>query len=280
MEPWSLGTLENDSLLDIMNHEIIYDKQQVLEFLTPFIPNKDEPELCISLMLFARRKYHTGLAKGEYVLNRTFIAGGTTPDTAVRKLWKLHVPVGCFIDSNDVVIPNNALCVYAVLKPKNMLKALSTTSKQCMDILTDGLKMNNPYKLFEINIGKSDSDIRTGNGKFVQIDLDTKDPDRLKSTCQVLEQSDARLHIISITETRGGYHIVYRKNKDINHKMLYEFKEQSKFRKQAHDGTQVSDYWFSQTNQPLVIVPGTYQGGFKAKWIPVREFFKCAELEN
>lgn len=106
----------------------MYDTEQVKNFLKLFIPDDKRPELCISLMLFARRKYHSDLAKSEYTLNRTFITGGTPLDTAIRKIWKLHVPVGCYKDSKDMVIPNNALCIYAILRPKNMLKALSVTN--------------------------------------------------------------------------------------------------------------------------------------------------------
>lgn len=144
-----------------------------------------------------------------------------------------------------------------------------------MEKLIDGEPVHNPYKLFEINIARGDSDT-SADGKFIQIDLDTKSSDKLDMTRKVLNESDARKHIVSVTETRGGFHIVYRKDKTINHKMLYEFKQQTTFQKPAHDGRMVSDHWFSQTNQPLVIVPGTYQGGYKAKWIPVEEFFKNA----
>jgi len=78
--------------------------------------------------------------------------------------------------------------------------------------------------------------------------------------------------IVSITETRGGFHIVYVKSKAINSRLLHEFKLETEFKKTAVDGTIVKDYWFSQTNQPLVVIPVTLQGGFKATNVTLEQF--------
>lgn len=262
---------------ELEHYQIIYDAQQVRDFLEKYIPLESESDLSISLMLFARRKYAPSLPRSEYILNRTFVAGGSTTDMAYRKLWRQHVPVGAYVDSNGKAVPNEALCVYAVLKPKNTLKALSVTVKECMDTMIDGGKTRDPYGLYIVNIAKSDSSSTQARYKYCQIDLDTKEPEHLAKTCQILEQCCVREHITSITETRGGFHIVYRKDKGIDSKTLHEFKGKTAFQKEAHDGRPVTDYWFSQTNQPLVIIPGTFQGGFRAKAWSVAEFFKVSK---
>ena len=68
-----------------------------------------------------------------------------------------------------------------------------------------------------------------------------------------------------VVETRGGYHIVYQSSKSIKHKELWEFAQSTAFFKDNREGKPIKDHWFSITNQPNVIIPGTYQGSFQAK---------------
>lgn len=245
----------------MQHYQIIYDPVQVLDFLRKFIP--DDETLSISFKIFARRKYNSALPDSEYILNRTFIPGGTSAESAMRKLWRQHVPVGSYVDKNDVAIPPDSMCAYAVLKPKNPLRALSSTMKQCMDDVCEGKRTRNPYGLLNTIMAKPESDA-IGGPKYTQIDLDTKDPEHIRVTCEVLDSTGVSDAIVSITETHGGYHIVYIKSKTIDSHRLHEFKLTTVFEKTSNDGKIVKDYWFSQTNQPLVVIPGTIQGGFKA----------------
>lgn len=275
---WWLGKLIRYELVFMAdqvtpdNYHIIHNMSEVKDFMATYIPT--DPALCISPVLFARRKYCETLQQSEHVLQRLFISGGSSPESATRKLLRLQTLVGSYVDRDDETpIPNMSLCVYAIIRPKNSLKALSSTARECMDALIDGQPGRDPRKLYDINIGKNEYSSTDPQHKYTQIDVDTKDQTQLEQVQDILEQCRVRIHITSITETRGGYHIVYRKSKKIDHKRLHDFGKTTAFKKLAHDGKQVTDHWFSQTNQPLVIIPGTYQGGFKAKACPVSEFF-------
>jgi len=148
---------------DQTHYQIIYDQEQVVAFLNKYIP--DEETRGISFTIFARRKYNSSLPDSEYILNRTFIAGGTTGQSAARKLMRQHVPIGSYVDKNEKAIPADSMCVYAVLKPKDPLRALSITMKKCLDDVCDGKKTRNAYGLLNTIMAKPDSDA-TGGAKY------------------------------------------------------------------------------------------------------------------
>jgi hypothetical protein len=107
--------------------------------------------------------------------------------------------------------------------------------------------------------------------KYKQIDLDTKDIDKVRSVRDLL--SSLNIHVTMCIETRGGFHMLFPRNanKDTM-KSLYEFKQKTSSKKPDINGKIVTDYWFSITNQPMVIMPGTYQGGFPAKIVDLNDW--------
>ena len=107
------------------------------------------------------------------------------------------------------------------------------------------------------------------NGKLMQIDLDTKDPIKLQETRVILQKTGVLERIIFTVETKNGYHIIYKKSDAIDNKALHEHKLSTTVKKTARNGDTTIDYLFSITNQPLVVVPGTYQGGFQARFANV-----------
>lgn len=197
-------------------------------------------------------------------------------DKVIRKILRLHVPVECYLDSNNNPISNQSLCMYALIQPKSQIKALSLTVKECMDKLSDNEPPTNVLNLFKKNIGKNiGKNICDALGdKYRQIDLDTKQHDQLAETIKTLKLSGVIPYIKTITETKGGYHIIYIKNESIGYKWLYKLTVTSKFKKISHDGKEITDNWFSITNQPLVVVPGTFQGGFQTKIVDTDDFLR------
>jgi hypothetical protein len=105
----------------------------------------------------------------------------------------------------------------------------------------------------------------------MQIDLDTKDHSELEKTKNLLRETGVLQHIVCAVETKNGYHIVYTKEKGIDHKKLYEYKKSTAIKKPNVQGKLTTDYIFSITNQPLIIIPGTIQGTFKAKFTDIFE---------
>ena len=91
-----------------------------------------------------------------------------------------------------------------------------------------------------------------------------KEEDKVQQTKELLHASNIIQFLKICVETRGGYHLIFAKDKKIDNKLIHNFKITTKFTKQTIDGKDVSDYWFSISSEPNVIVPGTIQGGFKA----------------
>eukprot|EP00039_Didymoeca_costata_P020793 m.342463 g.342463 ORF g.342463 m.342463 type:complete len:265 (-) comp21399_c0_seq1:78-872(-) len=256
------------------HYELVWDQDAVRDFLRHFIPTAEEPNRCITMILFARRKYNASLPKSEYILDRMFLPGDKDEKYGCRLLVRQHVPVGAYVDNLENPIPPDSLCVYAVLHHKSMTRAFSETMLKMMGDFDDKVTPHNLLSAFKVNIPKETSNVPMGV-KLTQIDLDTKDPEQLKQTCEVLDKVGIKEHLISITETRGGYHLVYKRGgKDIDHRAFHDFQETTKFKKIGFDGKEAEDKWLSTTHQPLVIIPGTYQGGFKARAVSVEDFYK------
>ena len=88
--------------------------------------------------------------------------------------------------------------------------------------------------------------------KFLKLDVDTKEEEKIVSLRGFLKESFIPIHMV--IESRGGYHVVIRKSViGVKHKNLYDF---CTFNKS----------WISIEKSPLVVIPGTYQGGFLAKF--------------
>lgn len=127
-----------------------------------------------------------------------------------------------------------------------------------------------------------------------QIDVDSKDPEFLKTFKQVLVDTRVSQTVVCVVETKNGFHIVFRKSKTCDLKTLHEYRSTTApfapkkaqttvegsadiapIANNAKKGKKPNgeiEYAFTMTNEPLVIVPGTYQGGFEAKLC--KDFFE------
>lgn len=245
------------------NYKIIYDPEQVQTFLKLFSPKCSQDVL--EFLLFARRKYCPSLSKGEIILSRTFIDNNdsTSELRSLRKLYRLHVPIGSFVHGpKEESIPQESLALYASLIHKCPIKAMTKTLTKCLDDIITGNNNYRCHKLFKAEISRSNS---TSSIQYDVIDLDSKESDKVQSVIELIKESNLTSFIKICIETKNGYHIAFEKNKEINRKLLYEFKTKTIFYKENNKGQSVKDYWFSITNTPIVIVPGTLQGGFKTK---------------
>lgn len=245
-----------------MSYLLVHDLKQVEQFCQLFIPN--EKKLAIVFVLFARKKYDPSLPKPEYLLGRTIISGETSASVATREIQKMQIPLGLYTGDNDYPIPNDALCLYCLIRPKDMVRALMKTVSTCVTSLNDGTKLGNPLSMFKRDIGTSNANV---DSKLTQIDLDSKDPTIL----QEVKELFAKVHISPLLtiETRGGYHIIYEKTSQIDHKTLWEYTSKHIREGIANDGKKYTDKIFSITNEPNVIVPGTIQGRFQARIVNI-----------
>lgn len=246
-------------------HSLIHNREDIYTFASLFHIEKKHLALCLNLTM--RKKYYPIPSSGTNIINRIIITGGKDFENKLyQAILKLEPPVGSYIDG-DVIVPNEALALYALLEPKDTIKALSRTMAKCVEAMTDLEEMPNAYSLYRTEIGKCS----IKNKKYRQIDLDTKDIDKINIVNSMLKRLN--VFIIICIETRGGFHIVYTARhddiylgKDINRE-LYAFKQTTAFEKENIEGHMVKDYWFSITSDPNIIVPGVYQGGFPARII-------------
>lgn len=260
------------------NYQIIYDQQQVYDFAQLFIPESIQHLIVIRLM--SRRKYFPSLPKSKYILNETFISGIPKDNISarhlasfdfVKKLYRLHVPIGSYTDSNNNPIPQDSLALYTLISPKDPVKAMSQTLNKCLDKLLISQEINKPYNLYRNEISKTDAKINKFDtkinkfDKLVVIDLDTKDSDNIKLVNEILIKANIIPHLKMCIETKNGYHLVYNEGSDIDNKLIYEFKSTTLYYKDNINGKPHKDYWFSKNILSKVIIPGTLQGNFKTK---------------
>lgn len=246
-------------------YQVIYDSEQINQFAELFLPTKDH--LVINLSLVARKKYAPELPDQVYILQRVIVGSEQDREKAKnnlhRHVMRLETPIGSYVDKNEKAIPNEALALYAFIDPKDTVKVLSATLNECVEKISNGEKLPNAFNLYKDHLNKSKSP--TTAEQYRQIDLDTKEPDRVEAVKVLLDKTGVQ--VLIAVETKGGYHLVYKHDRAINNKVLYDFKERTKFEKVDREGKKVKDYWFSITSTPMVIVPGTYQGGFKTRMV-------------
>lgn len=252
------------------HHKLIHCPEDVRKFISLFRIEQKYLALCLNLTM--RRKYFPIHSSGTTIINRIIMTGGDNfSDKLYQSILKLETPIGTYIDG-DIIVPDEALALYALLEPKDTIKALSRVMSKCVEAMTDNEEMPNAYSLYRTEIGKCS----IKHKKYRQIDLDTKDVDKVTIVNSMLIRLN--VPIIICIETKGGFHIVYNDDNDdivakknINRE-LYAFKQTTVFEKENIEGRMVKDFWFSITSDPNVIVPGVYQGGFPARIITLTDW--------
>lgn len=240
------------------HYNLIHDENQIAKFLEIFYAPLENIDYVLPIVMFARRKYNSNLSRGEILLNKIFIDSSDNIIN-VRKIKKLNVPMGCYRDG-DNDIPNNSLIIYGYIVPKDPVLALNRTMTKYLEDMRIS-RNTKIHKLYNSEILRSDI---KGNGAHTIIDLDTKDDTNIQKTKQILQQANVLPFIVICVETKNGYHIVFKKDVTIDRKMLHDFKKETEFDKKSNDGKNIKDYWFSISRANMIVLPGTYQGGFKA----------------
>lgn len=246
--------------------QVVWDKSQVERFAEIILSRLIGTNACICVFLFARRKYDEKLPQSEYILKRLFFSDGKTPDVFYRDLLKLHVPYGSY---SPPEISQKSLCMYALLRPKDQLRPMSEIFNKCIQSFTTKQEIpKNLLNRYMEEIGKCDYNIpkTKENSVWVQIDLDTKDVEFLKNFQHLLEKTNIDKHIVFTVETKNGFHIVFEKTEECDLKLFHEERMKSKTQKINKNGKKFDDYAFNTTNEPNVIIPGTFQGGYPASF--------------
>jgi len=216
-----------------------------------------------------RRKYWPSLSRATTIINRSAVSGNT--DFIKRfhqSILKLETPMETYTDE-ELIVPTEAMAIYVIINPCNTIKALSKTLTRCMDAIMEGEDISG-YSIYREELPNAGGSCKE---RYRQIDLDTKEIEKVQIVDELL--TEIGITIVVCIETRGGFHIIVNAGEDRSvYKRLYEFKATTSFKKPNVNGSVVMDHWFSITNQPVVILPGTYQGGFPSRIITLSDWLK------
>jgi len=223
---------------------LLVDEKLTKKFFIEVIPELKETE-CLLLMLSARKKYCTELARSEEILRREVIREKKW-EVFLRKVKRLSYTEGLYVDKNGNPIPEHAFSIYVVLNPKDAVRAWFTLQKEISDLTYQYVKGDRDAlrQLKRIDIRWFSALHRTNSRKLYWIvDIDKKDKKLLRYVLDIVEPA-------WISETRGGYHLILPANKE--NAVIFTEKE---FRRPE----------IEVKKEPMTPLVGTLQGGHLVK---------------
>jgi len=262
-----------------MGYRLIYNEEKLLQFLNRVLynssygqcPNNLENSV-FCLAIVARTKYLGKESDVDIKSNLQFYkAVIRSKDRLVRKIKQVNLDY--VVDRNDTPIPPECMAVYVTLSPRDPLRAVKFMVSELTELM---YKTCIAYRacfeseeLFETK--RLDVLAFTAYHKHkiktqrVVIDVDARGE---KSTAlefitrKVMPVCTYGVH--TIVETHSGYHVYVDLCKLDKHAKAYLFQELSKI---EHPGiTEVN-----VNTDPMVVLPGTLQGGFPVKEIEIPE---------
>lgn len=243
-----------------MNYQIITDEQALREFIDwlPELQYDEKYYLC----LFARNKYCKELThiKSDKAQLKRFVSD---KERMFDKIKQLEVELEAY-KQKQTPVPQEALALYILPNPRNMMKATINTMVKLAQSIRDQNVMMNPHQEALSEIQKSKS--RT---VWVDFDLDYKPPSEGETCIDKMRPlqylNNLRTQISNIVgveaevkylETRGGYHIL------VNPQSVAEDKTKSWYQSMTKILPEID-----QVGDMMIPVPGTYQGGFTPKFV-------------
>lgn len=213
------------------------DEAKVVEFID-WLPELESHEVYY-VSLFARSKYCKEIVKlkSDKCQLKRFT---TKKDWFLDKLYQLEVEYGRY-KQDGVIIPQEALCVYVTINPRDLVEA---TRKTISELTTNILRPYNgflPDKVAMSNIQKSCT-----RKLFMNVDFDGVGIDESKDLVHDIINPECCRWVA----TRGGFHLL------IEYSKIHKSFTKSYYNKICSlPGVDVK-------SEPLLPVPGTYQGGF------------------
>lgn len=261
--------------------EIVSNIDDLLRFWELFSP-KEEGEASI-VQLIAREKY-TGKnfpSGGASQVLRKELVKSTDFRQNFRKIVGMECPSHAFtLRDSDITVPKGSTVLYSTINPRDTIKAWIETNSQ----LTQHLFDVSQGKTSSFKPSKLDSTFKSNVHKFAKekifsdIDIDSKDPKFLSSVQEIL--TPIKEAIVMIIETHGGFHVIFEKRKvtSLQNKKLFEFAKTTKFSKANRNGNKSTDSLFSINSDPMVPVPGTFQGDFITRIVHIDAFFHVDKI--
>ncbi len=262
------------------NYKIIYNEKQINRIYN-ILPDLKEDEVYF-ISLSARKKYLNKRQREKFQLRRTEmferkIIRYKNYNHFLKKLKRFEVPMDSYKTNNNYSIPPQTLICYININPSSIINALSNFQKDITDktyeILKNGKNKNtlNYLKKSDVNIlnfiQKSKS---TRN--FLDFDLDI--PKNKRSLINHTKESiynnilkKLKFRNYFIIDTKGGYHILIRKEKNIFNKEFNPKTIVDNMNEELNKIYDNNDYEFKRNNNDMIPLPGTLQGKYKVKII-------------
>ena len=225
-----------------MPHNLIYDRRQLKDFLEHVLPKLERDEVFIAF-LGCRKKYYPEIRTSQEFLARKIIKYDD-PEIVVQKLEQLANTKGYYVDNKP--IPWDKLHMYLSLNPKSTLKGFKTFASEGMQRIYEIAVNPERFELFRKLDTWLFSAVHRAQSRTVYwlLDIDNKNEDTFDKVHEMLSEN-----IVANIETKGGFHIVVKANKETGRIIFTEMRGKLEDL-EVHKHCQV-------------VLPGTYQAGFK-----------------
>ncbi len=236
---------------------LLVNEKSARIFLEELLPELKNDEVFI-IVIFSRKKYNK-ISTDEWMFSRKIIKEKNI-DQIINKIKRMGIFSDNFIDfKTNEIIPIDAFVCYIDLAPKSTLKAFNIFTKKMDEWLYQIVKENFMVDKFKKIQNILMSSVHKANSykPYIIIDIDKKDDKEILS--YVLGKLNNNYKWI--TETRGGYHIIIDKTKDIC-KIIY-----NEIIKPKKESIFYSYLDFIEIKSKTLMTPivGTLQGGFEVK---------------
>ena len=244
-------------------YTFIHDIEQIREFYNQIIaPHVGKTSRSFLLLPIARNKYWSGLSNSQQTVSaRTINTENLTFKHFLNLLRRYEVAEGLYTDRSGAAIPSEAFAFYITCDPMDEVKAMfslvndwnsqvfshlqACEKHECQSLDSENPNSDTSLRLRYNGISKYKSIFHKNPIKsFVKLDVDTKNPEHIQMLEEFLEEHEIPVPLR--VESHNGYH--YLLYKEDQCQALHKFSK-------AED-------WFSIENNALVVIPGTYQGGY------------------
>lgn len=249
----------------------------------------DQDYLTFIIIPIARRKYWQELSCSQFSINTKLFSSKKDENMFVREIKKYQIEEGLYVDG-ETPIPASAMALYITADPMNEIQAYFSFQQKVGQRIekiickkeTKNNKDNDP-PMNMVSIYKSC--LHTSPEKtFRKLDVDTKEHHLILKLRATLDELGIRPHLV--VESRSGYHVVlhnersfepatpidnHQDNKDNqnnqNNKDNKDKNNKDNMNKSLYAFAQANKDWVTIENNPLIVIPGTYQGGFLTKLV-------------
>jgi hypothetical protein len=230
-----------------MTYQFIVDEVEVRKFYKHHLSKyADSKYLSFIIIPIARRKYWDKLSVSQFTVNTKLQSTREDEDNFVQEIRKYEVKEGLYND-NGVPIPRDAFGFYITANPMNELKGYFLFQKEINGYIEQMVSRNEVPHFKMMSVYKSCLH-KCPENDYVKLDVDTKDYEHIDELKQLFKKHGIVPHLV--IESRGGYHVVLEKKKlGKEHKTLYDF-------------CTANETWVTVEKNPLLVIPGTAQGGF------------------